>query len=150
MLTVRPISADETLPLRHAVLRPDRPIRESRFKGDEDPTTLHVGALLDGAVVAIASVYLEGRADDAPGTAWRLRGMASAPEVRGSGTGAAALAACEAHVREQGGTMIWCNARTGAVGFYEAHDWRVLGEEFDIPTIGPHFVMEKPVGDRVS
>jgi GNAT superfamily N-acetyltransferase len=116
-----------------------------------------VGALRDGEVVAIASLYLEPRPADTPGgaeragdhdagTAWRLRGMATDPSLRRQGAGARALDACERHAREHGGTLLWCNARTEAVAFYEANGWEILGDEFDIPTVGPHFVMEKRLG----
>lgn len=153
-LTVRRIDAEHTLPLRMAVLRPGLPAEEAVFPGDDDPATLHVGALLGDRLVAVASMYHESRPADAPGgapradahdggTAWRLRGMATEPEARGIGAGAAALAACERHAREQGGTLAWCNARVGAIGFYERAGWSVLGHEFDIPTAGPHFVMER-------
>lgn len=153
-LTVEQISPEQTHPLRMAVLRPGRPAAECVFPGDDDPKTLHVGAMQDGEVLAIASLYREARPDDAPGrapvgpahtdgTAWRLRGMATAPEARRQGAGLAALRAVERHAREQGGTLAWCNARVGAVAFYEAAGWTVLGEEFDIPTVGPHFVMER-------
>ncbi|MCW2921834.1 MAG: acetyltransferase [Thermoleophilia bacterium] len=153
-LTVQRISATQTHPLRMAVLRPGAPKAECEFPGDEDELTFHAGAELDGRIVSIASLYLEPRPVDAAGgapvapdhgagTAWRLRGMATEPGLRKCGAGRAALEACEAHAREHGATLAWCNARVEAVGFYERLGWTVLGEEFDIPTVGPHFVMER-------
>lgn len=153
-LRVERISARQTHPLRMQVLRPGYPEDAALFPGDDDPDTLHVGALLDDQVVAIASLYRESRPADAPGTSeraedhdagttWRLRGMATEPALRRRGAGAAALRACERHAAEQGGTLLWCNARTEAVPFYQVNGWALLGEEFDIPTVGPHFVMEK-------
>ncbi len=153
-LTVIRISAEQTHPLRMAVLRPGRPVAECEFPGDEDELTIHAGAQLDDRIVSIASMYLESRPadalggaavgpDHAAGTAWRLRGMATEPALRGSGAGRAALDACLAHAIEHGATLAWCNARTPAIGFYERMGWTVLGEEFEIPTAGPHFVMER-------
>lgn len=149
------IDAEATVPLRSRVLRPGYPLDDSRFPGDDDALTFHAGAVLDGCVVSIASMYLESRAADTPaggapraadhdtGTAWRLRGMATEPGLRGSGAGRIALDACLAHVRAHGGTLAWCNARIGAVGFYERLGWDVIGSEFEIPTVGPHVVMER-------
>ncbi len=153
-LIVRRISAQQTHPLRMSVLRPGRPEAECTFPGDEDELTFHAGAELDGRIVSIASLYLETRPVSAPGgavrgsghaagTAWRLRGMATEPGLRTAGAGRAALKACEAHAREHGATLAWCNARVEAVGFYERLGWTALGEEFDIPTVGPHVVMER-------
>jgi hypothetical protein len=36
---------------------------------------------------------------------------------------------------------LWCNARQAAVPFYAKNGWHVQGQPFDIPKIGPHFVM---------
>jgi predicted GNAT family N-acyltransferase len=47
----------------------------------------------------------------------------------------------EAYAAEHGATRLWCNARTPAVGFYERHGWTTVGEEFDVPPIGPHYRM---------
>lgn len=153
-ITVEPITAEQTHPLRMAVLRPGRPVSECIFPGDDAELTLHVGAMLDGRIMGIGSMYHEARPADAPGTvelvadhaadtAWRLRGMASDPGLRRRGVGRAVLQACEEHARANGGTLAWCNARTPAIAFYEANGWTAFGEEFDIPTAGPHFVMEK-------
>lgn len=153
--TTRAIPATQTHDLRHSILRPDGDLSDVDFSGDDDPDTMHAGTFDGERLVAIASVYRESRSADAAGgapgvaerdadTTWRLRGMASVPEVRGSGAGAAALAAVEAHARANGGTLLWCNARTPAVGFYERMGWTVVGtHEFDIPQAGPHHVMER-------
>ena len=39
------------------------------------------------------------------------------------------------------GWELWCNARESAVSFYAKHGWRAEGEPFEIPKIGPHYVM---------
>jgi len=44
-------------------------------------------------------------------------------------------------VAGQGGTMLWFNARTVAVPFYEKHGFATRGDEFEIPGVGPHYVM---------
>ena len=52
-------------------------------------------------------------------SAWRVRGMATRPDHRGSGIGTLVLAALLDHVRSQGGGLVWCTARLGALTFYE-------------------------------
>lgn len=71
--------------------------------------------------------------------------MASAPTLRNRGIGTALLEACDLHVRERGGTRLWCNARIGARTLYERGGFLVEGEHFEIPTIGPHYLMSKPL-----
>ena len=74
---------------------------------------------------------------------WRLRGMATTPEVRGQGFGRALLENCFAHIRARGGTLLWCNARVVALAFYEHLGFVAEGEEFEIVPIGPHYVMTR-------
>lgn len=144
-MILRSISASQTWELRHTLLRPTEPMGATDYPGDASASTLHVGAFAGGALVGIASVYPQPPPGEHDGTAWRLRGMATIPAVRGRGHGSAMLLACVAHVARQGGTRLWCNARTPAVGFYLRHDFARRGEEFDIAPIGPHVVMERRV-----
>jgi predicted GNAT family N-acyltransferase len=143
---IRRIAAAETRPLRQRVLRSDQPFEETLYAGDEDPSTVHLGAFADDRLVGVASLYREPRpgAGDAAG-GWRLRGMATVPEVRGRGHAKALLAACIDHVGGCGGGELWCNARTPAAGFYRAAGFEVVGDEFDIDGIGPHVVMRLSV-----
>ena len=156
--TCRAITRDETVPLRHAVLRPDAPVDDVYFPSDETPGALHAGAFLDGELVAVGTISPEDRDADAPGgaaptlesdrgTAWRVRGMATADWARSKGAGAGVLTACTEHARAAGGTIVWCNARIAAVPFYEREGWTLVSGEFDIPDVGPHFVMERRLDD---
>ncbi len=145
MLEVRRISSAETRPLRLKVLRPGRPAESAIFDGDDDPDTVHFGGFLEGRLVAIASLYLRGRSPKQQG-AWQLRGMAVEPELQGRGHGSALVDACLAHARARAGSLVWCNARKHAVPFYLRHGFVVASDELDIPDVGPHFVMERPLG----
>lgn len=141
---VRIIAAAETWPLRLAVLRPGRPIEAAQFPGDDMSTTRHFGAFRDGSLLGIASLYLAEMPDQPGLTAYQLRGMATAPEARGFGLGRALVHACIAFTRENGGQLLWCNARTVAVEFYRKLGFAVIGGEFKIPDVGPHFRMLLP------
>lgn len=133
---MRVASPDVTLDLRQRVLRPHQTPEQVRAQGDGLPG---IAVLEDGVVVACASVRPEPMPDDPRDGDWRLRGMASDPAVRGKGYGAIALRAALDYARERGGRRVWCNARTGAIGFYERHGFTVVGEEFDLPDAGPHY-----------
>lgn len=127
--------------LRLRVLRPGFPPSSVDHEHDYWPQTIHVGAIdPDGEVVACATFYPEPSPDGRDG--WRLRAMATAPEVRGKGYGARTLLFGIDAIRERGGTLLWCNARAGAAWFYERLGFVATSEEFEIPPIGPHYVME--------
>ncbi len=126
-------------PLSHRVLRPGLPAGAASYAEDDLSDTLHVAAYDEaGEVVACATFFPEAY-EGAP--AWRLRGMASEPAVRGQGYGARALLRGTDEARARGARLLWCNARTSAVGFYTRHGWRTVGDEFDIEHVGPHYAM---------
>jgi len=84
---------------------------------------------------------------DAP--AHRIRGMATRPDHRGLGLGRRLVEAGLEMLTERHGCrpILWCNARTTAAGDYARLGFVQLGEEFDIPHIGPHVVMVGPPAD---
>ena len=140
---IRPISPAQVRELRHSVLRPFEPPEKLVYSGDDEADTLHAGAFFGDTLVGIASVCREPMPGLADRTQWRLRGMATVPGVRGKGYGRALLECCFAHIRAQGGTLLWCNARVAALGFYEHLGFVTQGEEFEIVPIGPHYVMTR-------
>ncbi|MEW5875185.1 MAG: GNAT family N-acetyltransferase [Candidatus Zixiibacteriota bacterium] len=144
-IRIRIISAHDVIGIRHAVLRPNQPVEQCTWPSDDAPTTAHFGAFADDEMVGIASIYLESQPDSPDPSAWRLRGMATLPEFRSQGVGGLLLSACIEHVENSGGTTIWCNARTPAVRFYERHGFECIGDEFQLPGIGPHYRMERKV-----
>lgn len=134
--SIRPIPAFRTHSLRHSVLRPHQSIHEMVFEDDDDPRAGHFGAFDDGEMVAVASVLPQGAAGE-----WRVRGMATEPRRRSRGLGGSLLAACVAHAAGHEATLVWCNVRRAAIGFYSRHGFIVEGEEFELPDIGPHVKM---------
>ena len=141
LVTVRAVAASEVRPLRHAVLRPGRPLSAGNFSGDDEPTTNHFGAYRDGALLGVASVYRAGLPERPGVPAIQLRGMAVEPDVRGSGIGRQLIHACVEFTRDNGVGLLWCNARVTAVGFYRKLGFEIVGPEFEIPDVGPHFRM---------
>src|ERR1700730_5281404 len=132
---------------RQRVLRPHETLAQLSLPGDDDPETGHFAALDDGEGIGTASVRRE-VAPWAPDV-WpvcRLRGMATAEDRRSRGIGAAVLAAVVEHVRAHGGGLLWCNARTPAVLFYERAGFATRGDSWVDPVIGPHIAMELTVG----
>ena len=141
---VERVPPERTHALRGRVLRPNMPERAA--VADATPGAASFAAVdSDGEVVGTVIVYPEDcpwRHD--PG-AWRLRGMATAPELRSMGIGSAVLAAALDHIAAEGGSLVWCNARTPARAFYERAGFRVHGDEWVDPEIGPHVAMWRTV-----
>jgi ribosomal protein S18 acetylase RimI-like enzyme len=138
-VVVREISVAETRPLRHAVLRRHETVES--LAAHEPSDAFAVGVFDGGALIAVGFVAPDGE----PG-AWRVRGMATATPGRGKGAGTAVLDALLEHAIAGGASRVWCNARTPARSLYERAGFRAVSEEFELPDIGPHFVMERNTG----
>ena len=133
---IRRVDAATIRPLRRAILRPTRPPEASVYDQDDDAATVHLAAYDDaGGLVGCVTVFAEASEDEPH--AWRLRGMATAPEVRGTGVGKALLTAAVDAVRSTGAPLLWCHARENAEGFYARRGFVAVGELFDIPVAGP-------------
>jgi len=132
---VAELAAEATRPMRHAILRPHQALEE--LASQEPPGAFAVGAFEDGELVAVGLVGPDGEPGD-----WRIRGMATIPQARGRGAGSAVLAALIEHAAAGGARRVWCNARTPARSLYERAGLRVVSEEFELPMIGPHYLME--------
>jgi GNAT superfamily N-acetyltransferase len=142
-LRVAAIAAAQTRPLRQRVLRPQQRADELVFPGDDAPHTVHLGGFLGQDLVAVASAYREPPpGEDNPG-AFRLRGMAVEAPLQGRGHGGVLLDAVLEHARTRGGELLWCNARVDASAFYRSRGFAVDGAAFDIPGIGPHYLMRR-------
>jgi GNAT superfamily N-acetyltransferase len=139
--------ATDAYPLRHRILHPELAPDRVGLPGDARDGaghwTAHVPEL---GLVGVASVMPEAVPwwpDQAGG--WRLRGMATAPEVRGWGVGSDLVDAVVDHVRNHSGTALWCTARLAAVGFYQRKGFTSRGERWEEPVIGIHIHMHRPV-----
>ena len=142
-LELRRAKLEQILPLRHAELRSGLPLSTARFEGDDNPGTRHFGAFLrpTGENVCCVSCM---RAPRAGADAWQVRGMATRGDLVRRGIGHVLLSFAVAALRaEDGPRLLWCNARTTALGFWAREGWTVASDVFDIPGVGPHRVMQR-------
>jgi GNAT superfamily N-acetyltransferase len=140
---VGPATHTEVMQLRMPVLRPGQPYDASRYVGEDAGFNLAAreGERLVGCATFFPQAFPGPGEEDGPPdahvpaeaeglVAWRLRGMATAPDLRSTGVGSAVLAAGLTAVREAGGDLVWCNGRTQAMSFYRRHGFSVIGSEF--------------------
>ena len=142
-IIIRPISAAATRPMRKLLLRPDLEIAQLDYPGDDEADSLHVGAYQGDILLGIASIYRQPPKGKTAASLFRLRGMATLPEVRGAGAGGKILRACIGHAARRGGHTLWCDARVGAVWFYEKYAFQKHGEIYLVPNVGPHYYMAR-------
>jgi predicted GNAT family N-acyltransferase len=145
VIRIEPVSVGVVLPLRSQVLRPGLPLAESNYAEDLDASTLHLAALDEGGEVVGCSTWFPEDWQGRP--AWRLRGMATSPSVRGTGVGGALLHRGLAAAAQVGVGEVWANARTIALGFYRRYGFETVGEEFLTAHAIPHYVIWRSLAD---
>ncbi len=144
-ILVRTITAADTHPLRLQVLRPGGTLADVDFANDRLEGAFHLGAFQGNELVGVGSFYPEKHRSFRGNTQHRLRGMATHPDQRGKGVGGALLrhGLDELKLRQVG--LLWCNARIKAAPFYERLGFETLGEPFELPGIGIHYLMHRMV-----
>jgi ribosomal protein S18 acetylase RimI-like enzyme len=69
--------------------------------------------------------------------------MATHPDYQKKGFSSSLLKTGFPIVKQNLCSIVWCNARSPVVGFYEKLGFKIIGNRFEIPEIGPHFLMVK-------
>jgi len=146
-MEIRPITSTEARTVRLPVLRAGLPPESAILDHDDDPGTRHFGAFDGERLVGVATFFAEPCPLRPGPRAWRLRGMATLADMQGRGGGRALVAKGVGVARKDGAAVMWCNARTPARGFYEKLGFAAVGDEFDLPVAGPHYVMIKDLRD---
>ena len=115
-IEVRRIAPEETVDIRHRVMWPDRPRSDVLLPGDQD--ALHFGAILSGTLIGVGSFFQDG-------AAYRLRKLAVEPAFQGKGIASTLIEVATQHLRTNGCTSIWCDARLSASEFYARIGFRL-------------------------
>jgi GNAT superfamily N-acetyltransferase len=142
---IQEITSVNTYSVRHSVLRAGKPIESCHFEGDELTTTHHFGCFKEDQLIGVISLFEIGNSNFAVQKSFQIRGMAVLDIHQKQGVGEALVSEAESFCITEKATLIWFNARTSAVGFYQKMGYEIIGSEFEIETVGPHFLMCKQI-----
>ncbi|WP_281226769.1 GNAT family N-acetyltransferase [Flavobacterium aquiphilum] len=145
MINIEKITDLETYSVRHVVLRKGKPIETCKFEGDDLPSTSHFGYYINDDLVGIISVFKTNNNSFSDDIQYQIRGMAVLESYQKKGIGESLVKHCEIYCNEQQADLIWFNARTAAVGFYEKLGYVKVGEAFEIKDVGEHYLMVKSI-----
>jgi len=135
------ITVEELLPIRNEVLREGKlTLDECIFPTDKIEGAFHLGYYQDEELACISSFHPQNYEGFA-GKAYQLRGMATIEKYRGKGLGNLLVNFALVYLRGQKANYVWCNARKKAVAFYHNAGFEIISPEFEVPGIGPHYVM---------
>ena len=121
MITIQLITPEQTYPLRHSVLWPDKPF--AYVKVDNDAEGHHFGAFLDEELVAVISLFVYQKEA-------RFRKFAARPDCQRRGIGTLLLTHVIAEAQRLGTTTLWCDARLDAADFYRRFGMESVSEVF--------------------
>ncbi len=141
------INAVDTYQIRQKVLIPDHDIKKVKFENDDDEDiSFHLGAFKDSQLVSVASFYYERNTIFSDLHQYQLRGMATLPEFQGQGLSSELLNMAFPIIKQNFCTLLWCNARVTAIGYYEKVGFKIQDQTvFEIEGIGPHVLMYKNI-----
>ena len=129
------IDLDLVLPIRWRNLYPGRPVNvESSREADEAPDTMHFVAFDTDIPFGCVSLLNE----PAHECELRIRWLAVDENQRRNGAGSELVSEC---LQKAQNYNIWCNVRLPAVKLYERLGFTKEGDLFELPKIGPHFLM---------
>lgn len=135
------IAVDELLAIRNEVLREGKLTNaECIFPSDNLPGAFHLGYYAGNELACIASFHPQSYGEFT-GAGYQLRGMATVEAHRGKGYGNQLLNFAIVYLRGQKANYLWCNARKKALQFYLNMGFEVISAEFEVPGIGPHYVL---------
>ena len=141
---VEELQLDDILDIRLKVLRKGTPSSNPSYSEDTDPSTVHLGVVEAGDVIAVSSWIDRPYPHDATTPAVQLKGMAVDESLQGCGIGRLIIAAGEERARQRGASIVWARARDAAIDFYVKCGYSVVGDMFmDEATGMPHHVVVK-------
>jgi GNAT superfamily N-acetyltransferase len=121
MISIEQIRPELTWRLRQEVLYPAQKLYEMEL--DQDQEGIHFGAFTDNKLVGIISLFQTDKS-------FQFRKLAVLSDYQKTGIGNALLKRVEEFAKLEGGTVIWCNARVSAIGFYMKAGYSHTGRLF--------------------
>lgn len=142
-MRVQLISPGDAVNLRRQILRPEAVSDDGVvYAEDVAASTATFGCLVDDVLVSVGTIMEADHPLNPAAGDWRIRGMATADGYRNRGCGQSILEALLRHATTLGGRRVWCNARAGAVVFYQRAGFRTNGDMFLTAGDRPHYLMD--------
>ncbi len=141
MITIRFIKTEETYNIRKKVLRKNIDL-PYQLEGDFDEDSFHLGLFVNNELASIVT-FLKKDYNKLTGEQFQLRAMATLEKYRGNGYGKMLVEHAEHILLNKNIHLIWCKARVNASEFYKSLKYKILGNVFEVPKVGKHYMMYK-------
>lgn len=139
--SVEIVPVEEIKTLRQLVLWPHLTIEGCEIDPDRLEDTYHVVVKDNDTIVCCGTFLVEAKDHFSASKQYRLRAMGTHPHYRKNGLGKMLIEFTIEHLKALNVDLIWCDARIVATGFYEKMGFSISGEQYEVPIIGPHYLM---------
>ena len=119
MLEIKLIQPSETWEIRHRVMWADKPFEDIKLPNDD--FGLHFGLFRGSTLISVVSFFIE---NDVA----QFRKFATETTEQGKGYGAKLLEYLIQACIERNVKVLWCNARTSSIGFYEKFGLEIVSD----------------------
>lgn len=148
-IDITEVDVEQVRPLRTRVLRPwydEDQLLE--YEGDDSEDAHHFAAIdtNEQRIVGVVSYLQEPLPLEGESAEIRLRGMAIAEDMRRRGLGSHILTTTLPRVAlYHPGARVWASARISVTEFYVRHGFEPVGPLFEMPSVGPHQRVVRPL-----
>ena len=133
------IEVSKCYPLRHEMLRRGKPLETCYFDGDNSEGTFHLGAIVDKEIIGIISIYEKDLIQFKNSKGAQFRGIAVALKHQRKGVASKLINCAEKETKKRmNPKYIWLNGRISANNLYLGRGFDIIGDPFEINTIGIH------------
>lgn len=136
---IKQISPQETWPIRHQVMWPEKPITYVKLPNDDEGR--HFGLFSQDKLIAVISLFINGNET-------QFRKFATLREEQGKGYGTALMQFILKTTAELATEIVWCNARADKTYFYEKFGMQKTDKQFTKGGID-YIIMEKQLKVKV-
>lgn len=119
VISIHPITAEQTWPMRQAVMYPEFSIDQVKLK--DDVTGRHFGLFSGGELTVVVSVFIDNGK-------LQFRKLATKTDQQGKGYGRQMMQFILNLASAENLEIVWCNARLSAANFYKQFDFKLIGE----------------------
>lgn len=120
--SIKQITLNDCLPLRHQVLWPMLTMQECI--DPEDEHSIHMGYCINDRVISCLSIFPHSS------THHQVRKFATHPSFQGQGIGSTLFTRVLATCKKEGISLISLNARMTAIQFYKKFNFHICGKEY--------------------
>jgi predicted GNAT family N-acyltransferase len=145
MIEVRMITALECYPIRQKVLWQHKNIADCSIEIDNQNGAFHLGVFENNELLCIGSFFKQNKAQFSETNQYRLRAMATLASAQKKGLAKKLLAHAFEELKARKQELLWCDARIIATEFYTKMGFNKLGNSYEIPIIGTHYLMYKNI-----